>query len=45
MNADAKSKIVVANDRMSALAEIGLRWGEEEAHVVKKKTFGDFQSR
>lgn len=45
MNADVKSKIVVANDRMSALAEIGLRRGEEEAHVEKKKTFGDFQSR
>lgn len=40
MNADVKSKIVVANDRMSALAEIGLRRGEEEADVVKKKHLG-----
>lgn len=40
MNADVKSKIVVANDRMSALAEIGLRRGEEEAHVEKKKHLG-----
>ena len=45
MNADVKSKIVVASDRMSALAEIGLRRTEGEAHVEKKKIFGDFQSR
>jgi hypothetical protein len=40
VNADVKSKIVVANDRMSALAEIGLRRGEEEAHVEKKNIWG-----